>query len=183
MKTHFVLLLAVILLFGYSCQQNTKEKIAEKIQYDVNIKSPDPDYDWWIQNLPGPQREKLVNTIIDGAISGKYKSYDYFYSPLSPFEVASILSDTTFVMLVDEEPPYAERDTIIVYNILKEDIQKIRFLEEWYIDPENLSTEKKVLGIAPIASRIDISGTERWQPLFWIFIDEGFIEDLERGNR
>lgn len=182
MKTQFGLLLIVALLVGYSCQQSPKEKIAEKIQYDVNIKSPDPDYDWWIQNLPGPQREKFVNTIIDGAISGKFKSYDYFYVPLTPNEVASILSDTSYFTLVEEEPPYTERDTMVVYNILREDIQRIRFLEEWYIDPENLSTEKKVLGIAPIARRIDITGTERWQPLFWVFIDEGFIEEMERGR-
>ena len=183
MKTHFVILLVVALLVGYSCRQSNKVKIAEKIQYDVNIKSPDPDYDWWIQNLPGPQREKLVNAIIDGAISGKFKAYDYFYSPLTPGEVASIISDTSYFTLVEEEPPYTERDTMVVYNILKEDIQRIRFLEEWYIDPENLSTEKKVLGLAPIVKRIDITGTERWQPLFWVFIDEGFIEELESGER
>jgi hypothetical protein len=158
------------------------EVIADKIQYDVNIKSPDPEYDWWIQNLPGPQREQLVDIIIDGALSGKFQSYDYFYSPLSPAEVALVLSDTTFLTLRDEEPPYSERDTILVYNIQKEDIQRIRFLEEWYFDPETLATDKKVLGIAPIARRIDVNGIERWQPLFWIFVDNEFIAELENSN-
>ena len=100
-----LILLVSVLIAGFACQQSEKEIIANKIQYDVNIKSPDPDYDWWIQNLPGPQREKLVDLIVDGAVSGKFKAYDYFYSPLTAFEVASILSDTSFYTLVDEEPP------------------------------------------------------------------------------
>ena len=178
--TQNIVLLIAVLLVGMACQQNNKEIIAEKIQYDINIKSPDPEYDWWIQNLPGPQREYFVDMIIDGAISGKYKAYDYFYSPLTLNEVASIMSDTTYFTLYDEDPPYAERDTMVIYTILKEDIQRIRFLEEWHVDPTNLSTEKKVLGIAPIAKRIDVTGTERWQPLFWIFVDEKFIEELDK---
>ena len=182
-KTQILFLLAAILLIGSSCQPSKKEIIANRIQYDVNIKSPDPDYDWWIQNLPGPQREKLVDIIIDGAVSGKFKAFDYFYSPLTAFEVASILSDTSYYTLVDEDPPYAERDTMVVYNISKEDILKIRFLEEWQIDPDNLSMNKKVLGVAPIARRYDITGTERWQPLFWIFVDEQFIKELESEKK
>lgn len=177
-----LLILISFLTAGFACQQNEKEIIANKIQYDVNIKSPDPDYDWWIQNLPGPQREKLVDIIIDGAVSGKFKAFDYFYSPLTTYEVAAILSDTSYYTLVDEEPPYAERDTVVVYNISKEDILKIRFMEEWRIDPDNLSMDKKVLGLAPIARRFDITGTERWQPLFWIIVDEDFKNEIENSN-
>ena len=170
----FALLLGIV----YSCQQPQKEIIANKIQYDVNIVSPNPDYDWWIQNLPGPQRERLVDLIIDGAKSGKFKAYDYFNSPISPQKVRMILSDTSFLKLVDEEPPYQERDTIVVYNIRKEDVLRIRFLEEWSVDPESLEMKKKILGIAPIARRIDLMGVERWQPLFWIYTDEEFVKQL-----
>ena len=80
MKNIFLFLFVMII--ASACEQNNKEVIAEKIQYDINIVSPDPEYDWWIQNLPGPQRERFVNMIIDGALSGKYQAYDYFYSPL-----------------------------------------------------------------------------------------------------
>ena len=181
-QSHFIILIAAVLMMCLSCQQPDKETIATKIQYDVNIKSPDPDYDWWIQNLPGPQREQLVNWIIDGALSGKFSAYDYFYSPLTSSDVSSILSDTSYYILVDEEPPYAERDTMVIYTIRKEDILRIRFLEEWLVDPESLTTEKKVLGIAPIAKRHDITGTERWQPLFWIFTDDDFRKEVEQSN-
>jgi len=171
--------LTSISIFLVACQQQEKEIITEKIQYDVNIKSPDPDYDWWIQNLPGPQREKFVDMIIDGALSGKYQAYDYYNQPISAGDVKLILSDTSFYTIVDEEPPYTERDTMVVSNIFREDILRIRFLEEWRIDPNTLQVEKKILGIAPIARRPDLMGIERWQPLFWIYTDEKFIDKLE----
>ncbi len=174
-------LLTWFLIMLAGCQQKKAgDVIANKIQYDVSIVSPDPDYDWWIQNLPGPQREKLVDMIIDGAKSGKFQAYDYFNQPISPQEVASILSDTTFFSVVDENPPYEENDTMVVYNIKRADVMRIRFLEEWIIDPNTLEIEKKVLGIAPIARRIDAMGIERWQPLFWIYTDKDYVKTLKK---
>lgn len=172
-----------LLVVSYACQQKEKEVIANRIQYDVNIKSPDPDYDWWIQNLPGPQREMLVSVILDGALSGKFQAYDYFNYPITAGQVGMILSDTLYLKLMDEEPPYSERDTMIINNIEKEDILRIRFLEEWKLNPENLMMDKKILGIAPIARRIDVTGVERWQPLFWIYTDEKFIEELGKEKK
>ncbi len=163
-----------------SCQQDQKELVTQKIQYDVLIKSPNPDYDWWIQNLPGPQRENLVDMILDGALSGKFQSYDYFNQPISAFDVSKILSDTSVLTLMAKEPPYEYYDTTIVYTIGREDVLKIRFLEEWRTDPENLYFEKKVLGVAPVAKRIDPMGNERWQPLFWIYTDNEFIQSLKK---
>lgn len=161
-----------------SCMHNEKKLITEKIQYDVNIKSPDPDYDWWIQNLPGPERDNLVNMIMDGALSGKYKVFDYYNQPLSPEAVKMMMADTIYYTIMDEEPPYQERDTMVINKILREDITRIRFLEEWTTDPETMQVYKKVLGIAPIARRPDLMGMERWQPLFWIYTDKNFVEGL-----
>ena len=57
MKKLTIFLTAILIMqLITSCMQKKREVVTEKIQYDVNIKSPDPDYDWWIQNLPGPQR-------------------------------------------------------------------------------------------------------------------------------
>lgn len=178
MKQLIVLLLSIIFMSTLvSCIQSKSEVVTEKIQYDVNIKSPDPDYDWWIQNLPGPQREKLVETIINGALDGSHQAYDYFNNPISPADVASILSDTTVVRLTQVEPPYETYDSTIIYNIVREDILRIRFLEEWRMNPEDLSFEKKIVGIAPIARRV-VMDMERWQPLFWIYTDKEYEEKL-----
>jgi len=175
------LFLATILFLQIvsSCEYGKNEIVSEKIQYDVNIKSPDPDYDWWIQNLPGPQREKLVETILTGAINGKFQAYDYYNNPISPAEVSAILSDTTVVRLTQVEPPYETYDSIIIYNIIPEDIQRIRFLEEWRMNTEDLSFEKKIVGIAPVARRVVLE-IERWQPLFWIYPDKEFEDNLKK---
>ncbi len=179
-RTTGIFILLLVMLTG--CRQEKKgDVIANKIQYDVNIVSPDPDYYWWIQNLPGPQREKLVDLIIEGAKSGKFQAYDYFNQPITPQEVAAILSDTTYLNVVDENPPYEEHDTLIVYNIKRADVIRIRFLEEWTIDPGTLKIDKRVLGIAPVARRYDAMGIERWQPLFWIYTDKEYVKTLHKS--
>jgi hypothetical protein len=174
-----VIVTLVSILVATSCQQHKKEIITEKIQYDVNIKSPDPDYDWWIQNLPGPAREKLVEVILTGATTGKFQAYDYYNNPISSAEVRAILSDTTVVRLTQVEPPYESYDSVIIYNIVPEDIIRIRFLEEWRMNPEDLSFEKKIVGIAPVARRV-VLDMERWQPLFWIYPDKAFAKKLSQ---
>ncbi len=179
MKYRFYILIILLSSTFFSCQHDKKEVITEKIQYDVNIKSPDPEYDWWIQNLVGPQRDKLVDLIIDGAKSGKWQAYDYFNNPIDKLEVRDIFSDTLILTMRKNEPPYELFDTTIIYNILPEDIIRIRFMEEWSIDPNNLNFNKKIKGIAPVARRMDLNGIERWQPLFWIYTDEEFITNLK----
>ena len=175
MKKVTILIITLFLLVQISCQNNKNEIITKKIQYDVNIKSPDPEYDWWIQNLVGPEREHLVNLIIEGAKAGKWQAYDYFNNPIDKNEVRSIFSDTMVVSMMKTNPPYELFDTLIIYTISSSDIQRLRFMEEWSINPHNLAFNKKIIGIAPVASRLDFNGIERWQPLFWIYTDENFI--------
>ncbi len=179
MKKLFWIVMVVALGF-YSCkQQPKKDVITKKIQYDVNIKSPDADWDWWIQNLVGPDREKLVNMIMDGALSGKFQTYDYFSDSITPADIKLMLADTFYLTYKRTVPPYNDYDTTVIMKINREDIQRIRFLEEWRIDPETMQFEKKVYGIGPVARRIDLQGVERWQPLFWIYTDKDFIRSLK----
>ncbi len=178
----FIFLAGIIpaLLLFSSCHTKNEEIITKKIQYDVNIKSPNPNYDWWIQNLVGPQREKLVETILHGAVSGKFKVYDYFYQPLSKQAVARILTDTVAVKVREPVPPYAMKDTLIIRHIGIKDIRRLRFMEEWRINRETMQFSKTVKGIAPVARRLDAEGNVRWQPLFWIFPDPKTVKELQQ---
>lgn len=180
MSKQFVFVVFAFLITATSCQHDKKEVITQKIQYDVNIKSPDPDYDWWIQNLPGPQRENLVDMIMDKALSGEIQAYDYFNNPISASDVANIMSDTVALTLMSQEPPYEYYDTMVIHRIERENIQRIRFLEEWRMNPKTLAFEKEILGMAPVARRVDDSGNERWQPLFWVYVDDNFEKTLKR---
>ena len=186
MKKGNPIILYGLLLFAFlsmtSCHQKTETVVTPKIQYDVSIKSPDASYDWWIQNIAGPQREKLVETILNGALSGKYPAYDYFYKPISPRQVAQILNDTIRKMVREKSPPYDFKDTLIVRKITVKDIVKLRFLEKWEVNEKNLSIEKKVMGLAPVARITDPSGNVRWQPLFWLFPDRTFLKNLQQNQ-
>ncbi len=176
-----IIWLFVLMILMVSCREKDQSKlITKKIQYDVNIKSPDPEWDWWIQNIVGPDREKLVDIIMDGALSGKFQAYDYFGDSITPAYIKSMLADTLFFTFKREEPPYDEYDTTVIFKINRDDITRIRFLEEWRINPETMEFTKKVLGLGPVAHRYDMQGNERWQPLFWIYTDKEFIKELNK---
>lgn len=162
--------LCSIFIFNFCTQTGTKRLLTEKIQYDVSIKSPNPDYDWWVQNIERPQREKFTLNLIESAYNGKIKVFDYFNNPLSINEVKSIGVDTTYRTLTRDFPPYSEFDTIIVSRFKISDITKIRFLEEWFLDEKTFVIEKKVIGIAPLVDKYDANGNFLGlQLLFWIY--------------
>ena len=177
-----LLAIAIPTLMLTGCHPKSEEIITKRIQYDVNIKSPNPTYDWWIQNLVGPQRERLVKPILQGAISGKFKVYDYFYQPMDKQAVADIFSDTLAMRVKETIPPYALKDTLIIHRICTKDIQRLRFMEKWCFDPETMQFTKTILGIAPVARRLDGEGNVRWQPLFWIFPNPRTAKKLQQSR-
>jgi hypothetical protein len=174
------LLTLVILLsalaFLASCHRKEKmEVLATKIQYDVPVSSDNPQLDWWVNNLEGSRRDPFVKRLIEAAEKGEVKAYDYFNEPLTTAEVIALRQDTIFQKLVREYPPYQEYDTMVIRKTDYRDVIKIRFLEEWKWDPEKLTMEKKVLGIAPVAVK-EFGGVVYNRPLFWIYLDEKYPE-------
>ncbi len=182
MKHNFFLILIVSTAILTSCQQHDQKQVTRKIQYDVPIKSPDPNYDWWIQNISGPERESLVQMILQGALEGKYQAYDYFYKPITKEKVAQILFDTIHRQIREQNPPYDLKDTLITRQITWKEVERLRFMEKWYINPGDLSFRKKVVGIAPVAKITDASGNIRWQPLFWIFPDKKSLKEMNQHS-
>lgn len=173
MRNNMHLLLLVFisgLLLLSSCKSRKErfETITTRIQYDVPITGQDPQLDWWVNNIEGSRREPFVKRIMEGTESGEFKAFDYFHEPLTPEQVKAIGSDTVYMTLIRETPPYEEYDTMVVYTTDYRDIVKIRFLEEWIWDPTTLDFEKKVIGIAPLAAQK--VGDEVYNRfLFWIF--------------
>ena len=172
--TSLVLLAGVFLS---ACEQKSVEKnyITERIQYDVKIKGDDPEADWWIENIVGPDREKFVKLLIEKAQNGEVKAYDYFNHPLTPEQVNQIGVDTLVQTLRRTVEPYDEYDTMIITKLDFGKIAKIRFLEEWAIDESTMEVQKKVLGISPIIM-VKLGEQEFNMPLFWVYMDEKFIK-------
>ncbi len=171
------LFLLMLLIFAGCGKSDVKSSlVTERIQYDVTIKSPDPEYDWWVQNLEGAKREGLLADIFGSVSGGKVKAYDFFSNKLlTPDEVKKILRRTDTVAVERPDPPHELVDTVLVHELSMKEISRLRFLEEWQMDHQTLAFTKKVVGICPLVEVYAESGELRgYKPLFWVFFDERY---------
>ena len=177
----FALLAFGLVLVFTQCEEKEKEDdnrtlITKKIQYDVPIANPDADYDWWVRNIEGSDREALLNNIFDKVLSGDVQAYDYFNEPLTVGQVGSILVDTLHQVLMRTTAPYAEYDTTIIRKIRPTDVSILRFLEEWKYDENTLQIDKKIYAISPVLEVI-INGQKVTRPLFTVYLDDGILKE------
>jgi hypothetical protein len=167
------LALGFVLIFT-QCEENkadTRTIITKKIQYDVPIVNRDADYDWWIRNIEGSDREALLINIFNKVQSGEIQAYDYFNQPLTTGQIGSILVDTLHQALMRPTAPYTEYDTTIIQSIAPTDVSILRFLEEWKYDESTLQIDKKIYAISPVLEVV-INGQKVTRPLFWVYFDE-----------
>ena len=183
-KFILISLILFFLLIISSCHkggESGKNVVTKRIQYDVSIHNTDPDMDWWVQNIEGSSREKLVQDIINQVTNGDVKAYDFLScKPFSAEEIKNIMKRVDSISVERATPPYDLVDTVLVTEIRLSDITKLRFLEEWSMNEKTLAISKKVLGICPLAERHTDSGELRgYKPLFWIFFDDKYPRELE----
>lgn len=172
---YFLSALFVLLLINSCTHSQEKEIITERIKYDVEIKNPDQRADWWDRNIPGPSRENLINRVMDAAYSGKLNVYSNTGKLLTPDEVKNIGCEEIQVTFQRPDPPYESYDTIVVQKLNFRDITRLRFLEEWHFDKNEILIRKKTLGIAPVMESYDPEGKLRgYHPLFWIYFDDKY---------
>jgi hypothetical protein len=99
-------------------------QVANDIVYDVVIKNHDPEDLWTEECLSGLNRRELVDFIFSGIYAGRFRAYDIFSDEaIPPRKIRKMEEDGVF-----------KRDQI----------SKIQFVEEWYVDPELYSMTKKV---------------------------------------
>ena len=153
-----------------SCGGKKGEILTDRIQYDVTIKSPETDLEWWVQNLEGPKREKFVQSIIDAARSGKVEVYDVMTGKLmTAEEVKARGTRTELLTLQRAAEPYESYDSLITRELQLSDISRVRFLEEWYLNEDNGAITKKLIGMCPLVESYTETGELRGhQPLFWL---------------
>lgn len=172
---HLSLVMALIALVMVSCGKTEKdqgEMLTRRIQYDVTIKSPGPEYDWWVQNIEGQDREELIRGLLKNAYEGKLKAWDIFHHPLSPDEVRAIGNRTDTLTYQRAQEPYELYDTVVTQTLSIQDITRIRFMEEWRTDPSTFAISKRVIGICPLLERYGSEGELRgYMPMFWVYFD------------
>jgi len=181
MNKKFIIPLIVMLVASIlGCNNKnevTRKLITKKISYDVTINNQNPEYDWWVNNIPGPGREEFVNWIFESALSGKFPAYDYFNKKLSQGEIESVGTDTLLLSIMQTEPPFEIFDTLTVKHLDRNDIVKVRFLEAWYFNEDKQTLEKEIYAIAPVRLRFDSEGNFLAnEPLFYLYFDENLID-------
>jgi hypothetical protein len=154
---------------------SNEKQLTERIQYDVLIKTPDPDLDWWTQNIEGSKRETFVKTILNLAYEGKVKAYDILNDPMTPEQVKAIDNRCDTITMQNVDDPSKTYDTIIKQELDIQSITKVRFLEEWYLDENNYSFDKKICGVMLLKENYSDSMELRgYTPLFWIYFDDAY---------
>ncbi len=184
--TKIILTSAILLsaIFTFSCRNTNEDEkniVTNRIQYDVPIHNTEPGMDWWMQNLEGSNREKLVKDIIRQVTNGDVQAYDFLNNkPLTAEEVKNRMRRVDSISVERSTPPYDLVDTVLVTEIRLSDISRIRFLEEWRMNEKTLAFSKKVAGICPMVERHTETGELRgYMPLFWVFFDKNYPADFE----
>lgn len=183
-KNVFVVFWVSLLMLATSCRNSGgggKDIVTKRIQYDVSIHNTEPDMDWWVQNIEGSNRDKLVKDIINRVSEGKVKAYDFLScKPYSVEEIRNMMRRVDTISVERRTPPYDLVDTVLITEIRLSDITKLRFLEEWSMNDKTLAFSKKIAGICPMIERHTDSGELRgYKPLFWVFFDDKYPAELE----
>lgn len=180
MKKIKTILLLLPLFALLSCNSEKKEedkniKITKRIRYEVGIKTPDPSYDWWVQNIEGEKREKFLGEIVKAAYDGDLQVYNSLGKPLTTKEVKNIQNNVDSFYIQSKSPPY-EDSLVVIENKLKiNEITKISFLEKWELNEDNYNIIKKTIGYAPLIESYDNEGNFKgYRPLFWIYVDKDY---------
>ncbi len=168
-------------IFFASCNGGKGELLTERIQYDVNIKSPDVDLAWYVQNLEGSNRENFIQAVMDAARGGELKVFDVMSNkPLTAEDVQAVGTRSNLLTLQRPYDPYESYDTILKSELQLSDITRMRFLEEWYMNQANGFITKKVIAICPLVESYTEAGELRgYQPLFWL----SYVKDFPLESR
>ena len=182
-KFILIALILVLSLSMPSCNQSGgKNVVTKRIQYDVPIRNTETDMDWWVQNIEGSEREKLVKDILAQVTSGEVKAYDFLTcTPFTADEIKKMMKRVDSISVERSTPPYDLVDTVMISEIRLSDITRLRFLEEWSMNEKTLAFSKTVAGICPMVERRSDSGELRgYKPLFWVFFDDKYPAELEQ---
>ncbi len=157
--------------------QNSEDKdlitITHKIQYDVFIKSENDKNNWYSNNIVASDREYLLNKIIEVASKGKLKIYDYFDKSIDKESFKKILNRKDTVLVENPEDPGSFTPQISDISLDIKSISKIRFIEDWKIDPKSFRLFKTVKAISLLTENRENDGTIRgYTPVFYIYFDE-----------
>lgn len=170
----------IILLPAFYTQLRAQDKILIKnIEYDVpicnqysyNITGIEEVYsDWWDRNIEPSKRIPFLKSILNKAESGAVKVYDDKDKLLTTNDIYKILYLPDTVSYQNVLPPFDIMDTVILSRIYYDDIQYLRFQEQWFYDVKTFKIEKQIIKYSPVWVEFDQENkkSEKTKALFWI---------------
>lgn len=158
--------------------------VTDKIMYDVPIVNgiigdrSKNNPDWFWENLPLPDCDTYLKTMLSDAMTGKLKTYYYdmtgnydSFDAIPESELKSYMEKvmTYEIELVDTTVKRYKTEKINI-QLDYTHIKKLRFLEEWFIADGIF--HKRVIAVAPyfIIEHPDIETIS--QVYFWILVDK-----------
>jgi len=202
---HATFMLATLLICIYSCTNSNKSDdykerqtesgqgkydftgdklvITNKIMYDVNIVNEiigdrsKNNPDWFWENLPTPESDEFIKTLLKDAYSGKLQTY--YYDMTGNYESFDPIPKSDLKAYMDEVLTYEVEivdTTVKRYKTQKinipldyKNVKKLRFLEEWFLAEGKFY--KRVIAVAPYFV-IEYPDLETVNAVyFWILLD------------
>ena len=125
--------------------------IAHEIVYDVEIKNPNPEDQWMDEALMGLDHEALVDFVFEGIYSGRFTVFEIFEG--TPIKTQKIIE-------MEEGGEFSRNQ-----------IGKFQFMEEWVVDPEQMTFSKKVTEIRMGLQKFNREGyLTGYAPLFRVVL-------------
>lgn len=124
-------------------------------------------------------RRSLNDILYDAVKEGTLTAYsdEEFMTAMTREEFQRIGGagvDTT--QIVDPEPPYLTRDTVIVREFSTTNVVAYRVKEEWFFDKQRSVIDVRIIGIAPLIYAVDDKGNRREGdlkiPIMWVYFPE-----------
>jgi len=124
-------------------------------------------------------RRSLNDILYDAVKEGTLTAYtdEEFMTPMTREEFQRIGGagvDTT--QIVDPEPPYLTRDTVIIREFSTSNVVAYRVKEEWFFDKQRSVLDVRIIGLAPLIYAVDDKGNRREGdlriPIMWIYFPE-----------
>lgn len=158
--------------------------ITDKIMYDVQIvndvigdrskNSPD----WFWENLPTPESDDFIKSLLTDALSGKLKTYYYdmtgdyeSFDEILPADLQSYMDEImTYEFEVIDTTVKRYKPEKVEIQLTHKHVKKLRFLEEWFIADGVF--HKRIIAVAPYFT-IEYPGLEPINAVyFWVMINK-----------
>jgi hypothetical protein len=190
MKINIHLLLLLLLLLPFSHLRAQNKLLIKDIEYDVPInnkylndilRGEGDNLDWWDRNIETSKRISFLKTLINKAEKGEINVYDEKGNLLSLHNIYRILNHCDTISHIDSLPPYDEKYMIICHEIYGNNIQYLRFQEQWYYDIKTLKIEKRIIRYAPVLVEYNEKNkrTSQVKALFWIKYNNDTAKDYK----